>query len=65
MIRAAALVVALTLPVVLILTNVRLVMTPLWLAAEYRRPGFPADPYGLATAQRIEYAGRITAWLVE
>lgn len=58
------LVVALTLPVVLALINVRLVMTPPWQAAEYRRPGFPADTFGLSTAQRIEHAGRITAWLV-
>jgi integral membrane protein (TIGR01906 family) len=49
-------VLAVVLPVVLLLTSVRLVgMDPL-LIAEYRRPGFPADGYGLTTEERIRWA---------
>lgn len=43
-------------PLVLILTSVRLLLTPQYVYVEYHLPGFPADPYGLTQAQRLEYA---------
>jgi integral membrane protein (TIGR01906 family) len=43
-------------PILLTLLSVRLVMTPLFLNIEYNRPGFPADRYGMTTAERLEYA---------
>ncbi len=48
--------VTLTLPLLLILFNSRLVMTPLFLQFEYTRPDFPEDFYGLTQTQRLEYA---------
>lgn len=43
-------------PVVVVLTNVRLLMTPLFPAYEYNRPGFPADPYGFTLEDRLRWA---------
>jgi integral membrane protein (TIGR01906 family) len=46
----------LTLPVLLIGVNLR-VVTGHWLVRwEYQRPGFPADPFGLSTSERIRLA---------
>lgn len=44
------------LTVVLVLTNVRLLLTPAFVTAEYASPGFPDDPYGFSRAERVEYA---------
>jgi hypothetical protein len=40
-------------PVVLMLTNVRLLLTPLFPEIEYRLPGFPADYYGFSMESRL------------
>lgn len=45
-------------PVVITLTNVRLLMTPLFPNIEYRLPYFPADPYGFTQAQRLFWSKR-------
>jgi integral membrane protein (TIGR01906 family) len=57
--RAARIVIFVVLPLVLVMINVRLVMSPLWLQIEYTRPGFPVDPFGFTTEDRLEY-GRYT-----
>jgi integral membrane protein (TIGR01906 family) len=44
-----------TVPFVLVLGSVRLAMTEQFLAFEYQRPGFPEDPYGFTTEDRLEY----------
>ncbi|MEF3121133.1 TIGR01906 family membrane protein [Kocuria flava] len=43
---------AVLLPLVLLAAAVRAVATPLFLWAEYHRPGFPADPWGFGTEER-------------
>ncbi|MCL4258252.1 MAG: DUF1461 domain-containing protein [Anaerolineales bacterium] len=48
--------VPLLVPVVLLLTATRLLLTPLFVNIEYRMPGFPADPYGMTQAERLHYA---------
>ena len=63
MTRLAVLLVTLLLPPLLVLANTVLLVTPPMLAAAYTRPGFPQDPYGFTTEQRIELAPQITAWL--
>jgi integral membrane protein (TIGR01906 family) len=47
---------AIALPVALLLTNVRLLGSDVLLRAEYRRAGFPPDPYGLSVSDRIRWA---------
>jgi integral membrane protein (TIGR01906 family) len=63
--RAAEVFLALLLPLLLVVLSVRVVMTPLYLQIEYQRDGFPADPYGLTTAQRLEYAPLALDFLIE
>jgi integral membrane protein (TIGR01906 family) len=44
------------LPVVLVLTNVRLLMTHAFPEVEYSLPGFPDDVYGMSKADRLKYS---------
>ncbi|MGH2621412.1 MAG: hypothetical protein ACRDHG_12705, partial [Anaerolineales bacterium] len=44
------------LPVVLVLTSVRLLLTEVFVRTEYSLPGFPADRYGFTKADRIKHA---------
>ncbi len=46
-------VVAILVPVVLILTSVRLLLTPMFVQLEYRTPNFPPDPYGFTREDRL------------
>ncbi len=52
-----------TLPLLLVLINARLLMTPLFMAWEYHRPGFPTDPYGFTTEDRLRYGPLGLAYL--
>ncbi len=44
------------LPVVLVLTNVRLMLTPFYINWEYNLPDFPPDPYGFTKEDRLKYS---------
>ncbi len=44
------------LPVALVLTNVRLIMSNVYLNYEYGKPDFPPDVYGFTQADRLRYA---------
>jgi integral membrane protein (TIGR01906 family) len=48
--------VALITSLLILFSVLRLVMSPIFLTVEYRLPNFPADPYGLTQAERIEFA---------
>lgn len=54
--KVLAYVVIALIPLVLILTGVRLLLTDQFVYLEYHMPGFPEDPYGMTQAQRLEYA---------
>jgi len=43
-------------PIVLTLTNVRLLLTHVYPDIEYNRPGFPDDPYGFTKADRLKWS---------
>ncbi len=43
-------------PFVLLLTAVRLMMTPMLLNLEYHMPGFPEDPYGFSLQERLKWS---------
>ena len=45
---------ALAFPALLVLGAVRLTLTHAFLRFEYTRPGFPSDPYGFSTADRLD-----------
>lgn len=44
------------LPVLLLLTSVRLLLTPAFVRVNYAIPGFPADPYGFTREERLQGA---------
>jgi integral membrane protein (TIGR01906 family) len=54
--KISAILVSIIIPVLLILSFGRLMFTPLYLQFEYHRPGFPADPYGFTTEDRLKFA---------
>jgi integral membrane protein (TIGR01906 family) len=43
-------------PLALLMLGVRLLMTPLYLEAEYRMPGFPEDSYGFTLQDRLKWS---------
>jgi integral membrane protein (TIGR01906 family) len=49
-------VIALTIPFLLVVANIRLVANPWFIRFEYNRPGFPADVYGFTLEQRTPLA---------
>ena len=51
-------------PVVLLGVALRLLLSPLFLQVEYQMPGFPADEYGLTTAERLRWAPFAVNYLV-
>jgi integral membrane protein (TIGR01906 family) len=52
------------LPAVLVLTNVRLAMSGIYLNYEYGHPDFPPDLYGFSQADRLKYAPIALAYLL-
>lgn len=49
-------VVTLLVPYIILMTSVQLMLTPLMLQIEYNLPGFPTDPYGFTTQDRLRWA---------
>jgi integral membrane protein (TIGR01906 family) len=43
-------------PLLVLLAWVRIMLLPVFVEWEYRRPGFPPDPYGFTTPERIQWA---------
>lgn len=54
--KAAGWVIAVVIPLVLLMTSVRLLLTPQFVDIEYSMPGFPEDAYGMTFPQRRQYA---------
>ena len=48
--------VSILVPVLLILTSVRLLLTPAFVNLEYRTPNFPPDPYGFTREDRLHWS---------
>jgi integral membrane protein (TIGR01906 family) len=48
--------IALTVPFLLVVANIRLVANPWFIQFEYNRPGFPVDAYGFTLEQRTPLA---------
>jgi integral membrane protein (TIGR01906 family) len=62
--QACGWLITLIIPPMLLITSVLLLLNPVFLNLEYRRPGFPADPLGFSLAERLQYAGVSVAYLV-
>ncbi len=55
--------IALAVPFLIVITSIRLLLSYEFLQFEYERPGFPADPYGFTTDDRLEYGMVAIAFL--
>jgi len=55
---------AVLVPFVLVLTNVRLMLTPGFVSVEYATPGFPADTYGFTQTERKGWANLSLEYLL-
>ena len=51
-------------PLLLVVTAILMLLNPVFLDLEYRRPGFPADTMGFTLAERLKYARASVAYLV-
>jgi len=51
-------------PLFLMMTAIRLLISPLFLTIEYNMPGFPADPFGFTKEDRLHYANISVKYLV-
>jgi integral membrane protein (TIGR01906 family) len=56
--------IVLAVPIALVLTAVRMLISPLYLQIEYNTPGFPGDSYGFSKADRIYWATFAVDYLV-
>lgn len=56
--------ISLSIPVILSTLAVLLLLSPLFINAEYRRSGFPQDDYGFSTEERLEYGNLTRRYLV-
>lgn len=54
--KASRWIVAILMPALLVLTNVRLLLTHAFVEIEYRTPAFPADPYGFTQQDRLHWS---------
>jgi integral membrane protein (TIGR01906 family) len=64
LLRILGVLVALLVPLALLLSATRLVLTPTYVSLEYHSPGFPADTYGMPLEQRLTYAPLALAYLL-
>jgi integral membrane protein (TIGR01906 family) len=45
-----------TVPLLIVMSSIRIALTPLFISVEYRLPGFPPDDYGFTTEDRLVWA---------
>lgn len=56
--------VSLAVPLILSVLSILVLLSPLFISLEYRRPGFPDDRYGFTTEQRMIYGNLTRRYLV-
>jgi integral membrane protein (TIGR01906 family) len=54
---AAKLLLIVAVPVLIIISSIRILVNPLYPQFEYNTANFPADPYGFTKADRLKYSG--------
>jgi len=61
--KALQILISISIPLVLILTGLRVFFTPPFAIVEYNLPGFPEDPYGFTKEERIHWANMSLKYL--
>lgn len=54
--KVLTILVTILVPVFILMTSIRLLLFPLYPEIEYRRPGFPPDPYGFTLEDRLKWS---------
>jgi integral membrane protein (TIGR01906 family) len=49
-------IISLLVPIILLISSVRLLLSPWFPSLEYRTPNFPSDPYGFTLADRLKWS---------
>jgi integral membrane protein (TIGR01906 family) len=62
--RLLGILVAASMPVIISGLALMLLLSPLFMNLEYRRPGFPPDHYGFSTQQRLEFGNISRRYLI-
>ena len=58
------LLVSLSIPIILCTITILLLLSPVFVNLEYRRPGFPEDSYGFSTEERLDFGDKTRRYLV-
>ena len=53
-----------TIPLLIVLTVIRLCLSPAFIRFEYSLPGFPADTFGFTPQERLEFANKTRQYLL-
>ena len=56
--------VTLATPIILCTLIILVLLSPVFISFEYRRPGFPEDSYGFSMAERLEFGNQTRRYLV-
>jgi integral membrane protein (TIGR01906 family) len=57
-------IITILIPLFLLMTGIRLLLTPLYLDYQYHRPSFPPDPYGFTVEDRLHWGKLSLDYLV-
>ncbi len=55
--------VTLSIPIIISVLSILVLLSPLFINLEYRRPGFPEDSYGFTTEERLDFGNQTRRYL--
>ena len=56
--------ITLSIPIIISVLSILVLLSPIFINLEYRRPGFPEDSYGFSTAERLKYGNQTRRYLI-
>jgi integral membrane protein (TIGR01906 family) len=56
--------VTLSIPIIISVLSILVLLSPIFINLEYRRPGFPDDSYGFTTAERLDFGNQTRRYLI-
>jgi integral membrane protein (TIGR01906 family) len=62
--RVVAVLVSAAIPILISVLSILILLSPLFVNLEYRRPGFPEDHYGFTLKERLEFGNQTRRYLV-
>ncbi len=56
--------ITLSIPIIISVLSILVLLSPIFINLEYRRPGFPEDSYGFSTAERLRFGNQTRRYLI-